>query len=166
MKKFIAVLCVVVSLFLTSCYSVADIEEAYNKGYQAGYNALKPVERPASGTILAGRKGSSSEITVTADSNDDYVVALKDKRGTDRVVFYVRAGSTVRVGLPAEELRVYFASGEEWYGYGMGLMFGENTRYSKDDRIIDFSTYTIKYTLYPVEDGNFSETPSNEDEFF
>jgi hypothetical protein len=166
MKKVIALLCVLVSLLLTSCYSAADLEEAYDQGYRDGYAALKPVERPASGAILAGRKGSSSEITVTADTSEDYVVALKDNRGTERVVFYVRAGTTVTVGVPAEELRIYFASGKEWYGYGMGLMFGDNTHYSKDDESIDFAQYTIEYTLYPVDNGNFSETPSNEEEFF
>ena len=166
MKKIIALLCVLVSLLLTSCYSESDLKEAYNQGYQDGYTALKPVDRPTSGTILAGRKGSASEIKVTADTSEDYVVALKDKRGTDRVVFYVRAGSTVTVGVPAEELRVYFACGEEWYGYGMGLMFGEDTYYSKDDEMIDFAQYSIEYTLYPVDNGNFSETPSSEEEFF
>ena len=166
MKKAFVILCVLVSILLSSCYSVADIEKAYNQGYQDGYAALKPVERPASGTILAGKKGSDSEIKVTADTSEDYVVSLKDKRGTERVVFYVRAGTTVTIKVPAEELRVYFACGEEWYGYGMGLMFGDNTNYFKDDEMIDFAEYSIEYTLYPVEDGNFSETPSNEEEFF
>ena len=73
---------------------------------------------------------------------------------------------TVTVGVPADELYIYFASGTKWYGYGKGLMFGEDTSYSKDDELVDFSEYTWEYTLYPVNDGNFSETPSNENEFF
>ena len=166
MKKVFAILCLVVSLLLTSCYSAADIEEAYSQGYHDGYNAPKPVDRPASGKILAGKRGGSSKIRVTADTSEDYVVSLKDVQGRERVVFYVRAGTTVDVDVPAVELRVYFASGEEWYGYGMGLMFGENTYYSKDDEVIDFAKHSVEYTLYPVDYGNFSVTPSDEEEFF
>lgn len=128
----------------------------------------KPVElpKPASGTILSGGSYSGSEITVTADSTCDYVVSLKTVEGTERVTFYVRAGDTVTVGTPAEYLYIYFASGTEWYGLGEGRMFGDNTAYSKDDELQDFTQYTWEYTLYPVTNGNFSETPSDEGEFF
>lgn len=122
--------------------------------------------KPASGTILSGKEYFDSEITVTADSSSSYVVSLKTSSGTDRLSFFVRAGETVTVGVPAEYLCVYFACGSLWYGYGEGLMFGDETIYSKDDDLLDFTQYTWEYTLYPVYDGNFSETPSNEDEFF
>ena len=45
-------------------------------------------------------------------------------------------------------------------------MFGEDTVFSKDDEMLDFTECGWEYTLQPVYDGNFSETPSNENEFF
>ena len=120
-----------------------------------------------SGTILSGKEyNKGSKITVTADWGADHVVLLKDTTGKEIVSFYVRAGDTVTIGVPAESLYVYFARGTEWHGYGKGLMFGDNTVYTKDDTIQDFSQYTYEYKLYPVNNGNFSEAPSNEKEFF
>ena len=192
MKKVIAVLLsAFLILALASCgYSEEDMAKAraegFAEGYKDGYSdgkkdgfsagkiagyeegekALKPLYKPASGTILSGKEYNGSEITVTADSTDDYVVSLKDYGGTACVTFYVRAGETATIGVPEDYLYVYFASGKEWYGYGKGLMFGENTIYSKDDEALDFIEYTWTYTLYPVTNGNFSETPCDESEFF
>jgi hypothetical protein len=147
-----------------------DYEKGYKDGYQNGqddvYDSIKPIKRPVSGTILQGSKYSGSEITITADGGYDYVVSLKSYSGSSYLSFYVRAGETVTVGVPAKRLYVYFASGKDWYGYGEGLMFGKDTCYSKDDEAHDFTEYTWKYTLYPVTNGNFSETPIDQDDFF
>lgn len=187
MKRFTIILCIALVTVLSGCgYTEDDLEEArldgykygydygydvgYEEGYSAGhhdgYSTLKPVNKPVSGTILSGREYAESEITVKADGAYSYVVSLKNGGGVERLSFFVRAGETVTVGVPAEYLYVYFASGTSWYGYGEGLMFGENTSYSKDDEVLDFTQYTWEYTLYPVSNGNFSETPSNENEFF
>jgi hypothetical protein len=45
-------------------------------------------------------------------------------------------------------------------------MFGAQTSYSKDDVLKDFEYYAWSYKLYPVTNGNFSETPIDEDEYF
>ena len=156
--------------------------EGYLEGCDLGYMAAlsdfpeytfpeypqdEAVSRPTSGTILSGQEYYSGyEITVTADSSCDYAVSLKTASGTERICFYVRAGETVTVGVPSEYLYVYFASGTEWTGYGKGLMFGKDTVYSKDNELIDFTEYSWEYTLYPVNNGNFSQTPSDADEFF
>ena len=144
----------------------AGYDKGHEDGYDAGLTAPRPVSKPASGAILSGKEYSGSELTVIADTNTDYVVMLKDYWGTEYLSFYVRAGSTVTIGVPSKELYAFFASGEEWYGYGKGLMFGEDTDYSKDDEVLDFNNYTYTYTLYPVTGGNFTESPSNENEFF
>lgn len=104
-----------------------------------------------------------SEITVTASDTNACVVKLKNRSGVTRLSFYVRAGDTVTVGVPCEFLYVYFATGDVWYGNEH--MFGKHTEYSMDDNILDFSEYTWEYTLYPVNDGNFSETPIDEHKF-
>ena len=75
----------------------------------------------------------------------------------------MRAGETVTVGVPAEFLYVYFASGTTWYGED--LWFGEDTYYFKDEKRLDFTQYTWEYTLSPVTNGNFEETPIDADEF-
>ena len=167
MKKVIVLLCVILACTFTACgYTQADIDAAYQRGYADGYAALKPVAKPASGAILSGKEYSGSELTVTADSTHDYVVSLKDYLGKEYVSFYVRSGDTVTISVPEKNLYVFFASGKTWYGYGKGFMFGEDTVYSKDDEALDFTQYAWEYTLYPVSDGNFEETPSNADEFF
>lgn len=141
--------------------------DGYDHGYASGYDTLKPISMPSSGTVLSGQEYyDESEITVKASFGDSYVVSLKDMSGKECISFFVRSGETVTIGVPSEYLYVYFASGDTWYGYGEGLMFGENTVYSKDDDALDFTQYTWEYTLYQVANGNFVETPSNQDEFF
>ena len=139
----------------------------YDGGYLEGYEALRPVKMPESGTILTGKEYNyCSKITVTASHGASYVVSLRTYSGEERLSFFVKSGETVTVGVPAEWLQVYFASGSDWYGYGKGLMFGDETCYSKDDELLDFYSYEWEYTLYPVYDGNFSETPIQENDFF
>ena len=157
--------------------------DGHSQGFSEGYDAAKAglhielpsqsetvktkLVRPATGAILSGKEYfHESEIKVTASSSSNYVVSLKNANGVERVTFFVRAGETATIGVPAEYLYVYFASGEDWYGYGEGLMFGDDTNYSKDNEIMDFAEGSWEYTLYPVTDGNFSETPSSENEFF
>lgn len=123
-----------------------------------------PQPEPASGTILSGTEHiKSSEITVTASYSAACVVKLKNSVGTTRLSFYVRAGDSVTIGVPAEHLYVYFASGDIWYDEE--LLFGEDTYYSKDEKLLDFINYSWEYTLYPTHNGNFSETPIDAEEF-
>lgn len=157
------------------------LEDAYNEGYDDGYtkgfhqarnqmleDSKKPSPKsmPASGTIISGQKYSGSTLTIKSDSSSACVVSLKTVNSEERMAFFVRAGDTVTVNVPSEKLYAYFAYGTTWYGYGEGLMFGDNTSYSKDDEVLDFTQYTFEYTLYPTYNGNFTETPSDEDEFF
>lgn len=123
-----------------------------------------PVSEPQSGAILSGSEVyNGSEITITASGGESCVVKLKTSSGITRLSFYVRAGETVTIGVPAENLYIYFASGKTWYG--INNLFGEYTSYSMDDEILDFTEYTWEYTLYPVNNGNFSETPIDASEF-
>lgn len=121
------------------------------------------LNEPESGTILSGSEYYGSEITVTASGSSSYVVKLKTVSGSEVVCFYIRAGETVTISVPLEYLYVYFAAGETWYGED--LLFGEDTTYSKDDEMLNFEEYSWEYTLYPVVNGNFSETPIDANEF-
>jgi hypothetical protein len=195
MKKVIILLVLVIAVTTSSCSYIEDslqeaLDKSYNEGYDEGYEKgcsdgydegydegydigyskgeaePKQVSRPTSGTILQGMEYEESEITVKADTSQDYVVSVRSAGGTPYVVFYVRAGATVTIGVPARKCYVYFASGTDWYGYGEGLMFGKNTHYSMDDELVDFDGSTWTYTLEPVTDGNFTDTPIDKEDFF
>jgi hypothetical protein len=125
---------------------------------------LTPVAEPTSGTILSGNEVyNGSEITIHASSGDSCVVKLKTRSGTERISFYVRAGDTVTVNVPAEYLYVYFASGSTWYG--KNDLFGEKTHYQKTETVRDFTEYTWEFTLYPVSNGNLTLDQIDGDEF-
>ena len=127
-------------------------------------NYLIPKTQPLNGEILSGYDDyNGSEITIKSSSNEAYVVKLKDVYNDEIMSFYVRAGATVTIGVPAEEMYVYFASGNVWYG--MDDLFGDSTSYSMDDELKDFENYTYEYTLYTVSNGNFSETPIDAEDF-
>lgn len=132
---------------------------------EAQEESLTPVAEPTTGTLLKGYKyNDASKITVTASESEACVVKLKDIYGNTTLSFYVRAGQSATVDVPRATLYVYFASGKTWYG--KENLFGENTSYSKDDDAVDFAKHTCSYTLYPVTNGNFSETPIDAAEFF
>lgn len=125
---------------------------------------LLPQAEPSSGTVLGGSTtDNESEITVTAPYNSSCVVKLKNTQEITKIIFYVRAGETVTVKVPADFLHVYFASGDTWYG--PKHLFGENTSYFMDEELIDFSQYSWQYTLQPISSGNFTETPIDASEF-
>lgn len=152
-------------LSVISIYGITNSSETASTTHTT--SDANAVREPTSGTILYGEpvyNGSEgSEITITTSSEEACMVKLKTAGGTTRLSFYVRAGDTVTVGVPREYLYVYFASGDTWYG--TTKLFGEYTSYSKDNELRDFINHTWEYTLYPVTNGNFSETPIDASEF-
>lgn len=161
-KKMFSVFAILIAIIIAySTWQTANDNSSAPDG-------VDPLPKPQSGTIVYGTQyHTDSTITVTAPNNRDCVVSLKDSLGNVYLSFYVRAGRTATVSVPQKRIYVYFASGKEWYGYGEGRMFGKNTSYAKDKEPCDFSNgQSWSYTLHPVTDGNFSETPIDEDEFF
>ncbi|MBQ8546841.1 MAG: zinc-ribbon domain-containing protein [Clostridia bacterium] len=155
-NKILVVICIILALIV----GIIIVSNLNNENE----TNLTPVSEPASGTILSGREYyNGSEITITAPSNQSCVIKLKTSSGNTRLSFYVRAGKTVTIGVPAEYLYVYFASGKTWYGNEH--LFGKNTNYSMDSKICDFKNYTWEYTLTPTSSGNFSQKPIDESEF-
>lgn len=127
---------------------------------------------PENGEILRYGKGYwqsyYSSITVTAPEKEAVVVKLKRTvpgkvRKETVVAFYVCAGETVEMEIPAISMYVFFAQGETWYGYDD--LFGDSTAYGKDSEQIDFSWHTVTYTLQPVSDGNFTTKTTSESDF-
>lgn len=163
LKVAFAILIVVIAIV-----SIVNLSKSNTESETTSPTTTQPVtfqiSEPRSGYILEGKEYfNESELTIHASGGESCVVKLKTRSGVTRLSFYVRAGDTVTIGVPCEKLYVYFASGDTWYGrYNL---FGEYTSYSKDSTICNFEKYTMSYTLYPVSDGNFSETPINADEF-
>lgn len=84
------------------------------------------------------------------------------------MTIFVRSGSTVKVEVPLGAYELRYASGETWYGYQ--YRFGQDTAYSKADKIFDFHHtgsqihgYTV--TLYKVPHGNLHTSTINANQF-
>ena len=126
---------------------------------------IEPMALPKNGTIFIGKDlKRESQLTIKCTSDESCYVKMKNSVGNDVFAFFVRAGSEVTLDVPTGHFYVYFAQGKEWYG--TEILFGdETTTYSKDDDLLDFENYSYTYTLYTVANGNFIETPIDEEEF-
>ncbi len=138
----------------------------YEEDYPDNSENTSPfyLTEPQTGDIIFGREYYyESELTIHATDYESVVVKVKDSYGDTKVIFYVGAGDSVTIGVPADYLQIFFASGTTWYN--PEELFGPETSYSKDDEILDFTVNTYEYTLSLVEDGNFEETPIDSSEF-
>lgn len=120
---------------------------------------------PVSGTVYTNRSPLSrtGKLTIKCSSGSSCFIKLKTASGSDDFSFFVRSGDTVTMDVPAGKFYVYFAHGNNWYG--PSDLFGEDTYYAMDSQLQDFSVYELTYTLYPVQNGNFSETKIDKDQF-
>ncbi len=131
---------------------------------------MKPLNTPANGEVIFRTKDAGySTITIKNESDNCYV-KLKDYYKNDVMGFFVRGNETATVNIPYGSYYIYFASGDEWYG--KKYLFGDDTDYSMDDELQTFSyssydnTYTtLTYTLYLVNNGNFTPKDINASEF-
>ncbi len=122
--------------------------------------APQRVSEPASGTILSGyAPKDGSQITIYNSPTAPCVVMLKDTSGRTLISFFVRAGDTVTVDVPAEKMYVHFASGQTWYGED--ALFGKETTYSQDEDLTDFTQYTWEYEFDPKAGNNFEYVESD-----
>lgn len=127
-------------------------------------NELPYVLMPLSGEILSGSEvEDGSELTVKAGSTSSCVIKLKTLTGVERLSFFVRAGDTVTIRVPAERLQLYYASGDNWYG--KSKLFGEDTFYSKEEEILDFTQYTYEFEFSPSFGGYSDDKEIDPDDF-
>ena len=125
---------------------------------------MEPLPLPKSGKVFLGSTlDCGSSLTIKSSSNQACYIKLKNANKSDVFSFFVRAGEEVEVPVPEGKYYVYFAYGTDWYG--PKYLFGSETSCSKDDELLDFSAYYFEYPLYPVTNGNFSETPIDLSEF-
>lgn len=76
------------------------------------------------------------------------------------IKFYVHGESTVEIQIPKGEYRIYYATGENWYGEEE--LFGKDTVYSEINKTFNLSNVS-KYALR-IPDGNLriSQIEANE----
>lgn len=122
------------------------------------------VAEPLSGTVLSGyAPKDASQITVSLENTGACVVMLKDISDRTLLSFYVRAGETVTVDVPAEMMYVHFAGGKNWYGEE--LLFGEDTVYNRDPELKDFTQYSWEYELDSLTRGEFEASDAEVEPF-
>lgn len=167
LKVFLALLAIATVIYLCCADAIKDSATTVRTNPVTTVSPVttpKPSKLPENGHVFIGAGlDRESEITIKSSTRNSCYIKLKDTRGNDVFSFFVRSGCTVTVDVPAGRYYVYFAYGDEWYG--TSKLFGENTVCAKDDDLMDFSNYTYTYTLYPVSNGNFSETPISIDDF-
>ncbi len=122
------------------------------------------VAEPLSGTVLSGyAPKDASQITVSLENTGACVVMLKDTSDRTLLSFYVRAGETVTVDVPAEMMYVHFAGGKNWYGEE--LLFGDDTVYNRDPELTDFTQYSWEYELDSLTRGEFEASDAEVEPF-
>ena len=125
---------------------------------------MLPMSLPANGQVFTDIFSyKESELTIHSSSHTSCFIKLKDASNTTVLSFFVQPNRSLTISVPDGYYRVFFAYGDDWYG--PDYCFGDDTYYGKDDNLLDFYNYTYEYTLYPVENGNFKETPISADEF-
>ena len=125
---------------------------------------MLPLPDPVNGQLFSGeRLYWGQTLTIKCSLDRSCFVKVKDENYNEVMSFYVAAGCSAEVYVPAGYYYIYFAQGEDWYG--PEYCFGPDTSYTMDDELTDYVHYSWTYTLRPSVDGNFTETPINPEDF-
>ena len=122
---------------------------------------------PANGKVFycaTTSRPSSFKVTNNGSSNY-YMKFVKAGTNIKVITFFVRANSTVEIDIPAGNLELKYAYGSTWYGESK--LFGENTRYAKDEEYYDFTNYSWEIAFKPNSNigGSMDVEPINADDF-
>ena len=107
-----------------------------------------PLTMPANGKVFycsTTDKPSSFKVTNNGSSNY-YMKFVKAGTNTTVITFFVRANSTATIDMPAGYLELKYAYGSTWYGESK--LFGDSTRYARDEDYYDFTNYSWEISLY------------------
>ena len=129
------------------CVAPFEINAGFGCNY---YVYLKYVRDPSSTSVL---RHLNSEATPPYE---------------DDISFYVESGKNVEIEVPIGVYKLYYASGDEFFG--PETLFGEDTQYAVSDQDITFYgddqyIHGCSITLYKVVNGNLSTENISEDEF-
>ena len=145
-----------IAMVINSCNSGSTPSSSKSTTYSSSpsYSTPKPTPTltpqtmPANGKVFyCSTTDRPSSFKVTNNGSSNYYMKFV-KAGTDTkvITFFVRAYSTAEIDMPAGYYELRYAYGSNWYGESK--LFGENTRYAKDEEYYDFSVYSWEISLY------------------
>ena len=174
MKK---VLCIVLLLTMSCCFASCSPAEAPQQE-----DTVQGIDEPGNGYVFEGINSDYGSLSLTittvgtsghyfvldpvslycspfADSFQQYRYELFAKY--NYIKLYVHGGSTVEIQIPKGEYKIYYATGENWYGEED--LFGTDTVYSEINKTFNFSNVS-EYALR-VPDGNLRISKIKTNEF-
>ena len=123
-------------------------------------NRLPPIRA----ALLVGAHPQSPGTLVFSNGCAFLIETLLSRTGRERSLhfggfyfpdtFFVRAYSTVEIDMPAGNPELRYACGSTWYGESK--LFGDSTRYAKDEEYYDFTNYTWEISLYTTSNAGSS----------
>jgi len=131
---------------------------------------LKPITATNGQIFEYPRDERVAPLSVTASFSYNYYIYLDCITNPDNdMAFFVKRGNTVKLDVPLGTYRVYYATGDIWYG--TQHLFGSSTIYCKCDGTFNFyissDGYYSGYTLELIEqhNGNLDTETVNPSEF-
>ena len=180
------------NLTITHKWTKAEEESASTSSKPTTDSAAKPTATPNAVKAYSGMNIVRPDyvgvcpLEIKADNNSNYYIYLDYVRKPSYTTvsrslrsdaytpyesdfsFYVEAGDTVEVDVPIGIYKLYYATGDTYYG--KELLFGANTQYYSSDELLEFYASSQYYegvtlTLYSVYNGNYDTDPINASEF-
>ena len=165
-------LCILLCIAMSCCFVSCDTKKDSHTDTNSQADSIKPgITEPETGYVFEGitTDYGSLSLTITtvgtsghyfvldpvslycspfADSFQQYRYELFAEYSYIR--FYAHGKSTVEIQIPKGEYRIYYATGENWFGEEE--LFGIDTVYSEINKTFNF-TNTSEYVL-SIPDGN------------
>ena len=86
----------------------------------------------------------------TSNGGQNYFVKLVDYLSEETsMTYFIRSGQSINIDVPIGEYEIRYATGKVWYGES--ILFGNQTQYSKADRVFSFSRTTDGVSGYTIE---------------
>ena len=143
-------------------------EEIWREKYSG--NQLANGAQPYRALYGKNKQSGSSEIIVTAPTDRDALVMVKNNSGKVLRHAYVRTGRSYTFHISAGYYQVYFICGSDWCpekeapNGQMGFFLSSST--SKDDVIYIDDYQSLTYTLQSMVNGNFMPQNASSQEAF
>ena len=159
-KHILAIACavaMVAALALAGCGSYGSSSSGGSRsGSSSSSSSPAPQAQtlPSNGHIFSGSSTGDAGIEITAASSESCWAKVYTSSGKLQISFFIRAGKTVYVDVPAGTYTIHFATGKTWYG--TGDKFGSGTSYGQDKSVRIDSGYYMTYTLQASSGGNWS----------
>lgn len=125
---------------------------------------MQPQQLPQTGATNKPNLVGNSPLKIKTNVGSHYWVKIVSAYNKEVVSYFIRGGETLDVKLPIGSYVVKYAYGDTWYG--REHLFGENTRYSQADEVLDFY-YGQGYVIELIQqlDGNLHTTAIDASQF-